>query len=93
MRLEPRRSNSESECPALPLKHADLEELWPEPGHKDSIAIGQEAGGSACSSFHSESGSDYPLPTERSTVAASCTWLDEDRRGHKGSPPPPCAPG
>ena len=77
-------------CPSTALAS---EELWPGPGHKDSTAVGREAGDSACFSFHSESGSDYPLPTERSVVAASCIWLDEDRRGHKGGPPPPCAPG
>lgn len=37
--------------------------------------------------FIQESSSDYPLPTERSVVAASCIWFDEDRRGHKGPPP------
>lgn len=45
------------------------------------------------SPFIRESSSDYPLPTEKSAVAASCIWLDEDRRGHKDGPPPSCAPG
>lgn len=68
------------------------EELWPGLGHKDSTVVGREAGNSACFPFHSESGSDYPLPTERSVVAASCIWLDEDRRGHKGAPLLPVLP-
>lgn len=39
-----------------------------------------------------ESGAASPLPPGRSVAAASCIWLDGDRRGHKGGPSPR-APG
>lgn len=93
VRLEPRSSHSESESPSLPLNAQTSEASGLSQATRMPLRLDERQATLHVPPFIRESSSDYPLPTERSVVAASCIWLDEDRRGHKGGPPPPCAPG